>query len=440
MGGAHAVPSLDDPTRHADLPGATPLAPCGRVLAAVSGGPDSTAMLVWLRESGIDTVAAHFDHALRPASGLDAEHVARLCASLGVPLVRGRRTREVPGGSLQAAARGLRYGFLKQARIDAGCDVICLGHTADDVVEGAVLHLLRGSAIAGLRGMPQRHGRLFRPLLHVWRADVEAYLAARGLEPLRDPSNADTGRFARARVRHVLLPKLEQDRPGLVRRLRAAAATAARLQDQLEAEARRLAPDGGALRCELRKAPRAVRLEVYRQLYGSQPALSRRQLEAMDLLTLEGATGSGLDLPGGRRLRVQPDRVSVDVATLPEHAPPRLTVTPCPGCVDPAAAHLRPGLRLTVGYRRPGLRLRPVGAAGSRKLQDVLTDAKVPRHLRDRLPLVFADGRLAWVPGIAVDTDCAALAGSPGVHVALDWGPECRVVLSSSLQRRSPVF
>ena len=397
-------------------------------------------MLVWLRESSIDTVAAHFDHALRPESALDAERVALLCASLEVPLVRGCRTQALPRGSLQAAARALRYDFLQLARIDAGCDVICLGHTADDVVEGAVMHLLRGSAMAGLRGMPERRGSLFRPLLHVWRTDIEVYLAARGLEPLRDPSNADTRRFARARVRHVLLPRLEHDRPGLARRLRAAAATAARLQDQLEADARRLARDGGALRPELRKTPRGVRLEVYRQLYGSQPALSRRQLEAMDLLALEGATGSGLDLPGGRRLRVQPDWVSVDVATLPQVAPPRLAVSPCPGCVDPAAAHLRAGLRLTVGYRRPGLRLRPLGAAGSRKLQDVLTDAKVPRHLRDRLPLVFGDGRLAWVPGIAVDTDCAAPAGSPGVHVTLDWDPECPVVLSSSPQSRSPVI
>jgi len=427
-------------TRHSDLPGATLLAPGSRALAAVSGGPDSTAMLVWLQESGIDTVAAHFDHALRPESALDAEHVAALCASLDVSLVCGRRTRPLPGGSLQAAARALRYDFLKQARIDAGCDVLCLAHTADDVVEGAVMHLLRGSALAGLRGMPQRHGSLFRPLLHVWRADIEAYLAARGLEPLRDPSNADTARFARARVRHVLLPRLEQDSPGLGRRLRAAAVTAARLQDELEAEARRLARDGGALRHELREAPKSVRLEVYRQLYGSQPALSRRQLEAMDVLAREGATGSGLDLPAGRRLRVQPDCVSVDMARLPDPVLPRLAVTSCPGCGDPAAVHLRPDLRLTVGFRRPGLRLRAVGVAGSRKLQDVLTDAKVPRHLRDRLPLVFGDGRLAWVPGIAVDTDCAAPPGSPGVHVELDWGPEFPVVLSSSLHRRSPVI
>lgn len=439
VGDAHVVPTFDSVQR-SELPGAAPLAPGIRTLAAVSGGPDSTALLVWLLEAGADVTAAHFDHALRPHSARDAEHVARLCTRLGVPLIQGRRVRQLPRGSLQAGARALRYEFLERIRCQTGCDLVCLGHTADDVVEGAVMHLLRGSALAGLRGMPQRRGPFFRPLLHVWRADVEAYLRVRALEPLRDPSNADTSRYARARARHVLLPRLERDRPGVTRRLRAAAETAARLQDQLEAGARRLIHDGVAFRKELKAAPRAVRLEVYRQLYGRLPALTRRQLEAMDALALGGATGTGLDLPGRLRLHVQHDRVSVDVATPPQPAPVRLAVQACRGCADPCAAHLRPGMELTVGYRRPGLRMRPLGAPGSRKLQDVLTDAKVPRHLRDRLPLVFADGRLAWVPGIAVDGDCAASWGGAAVHVTIEGEPEFRVVLSGSLQPRSPVI
>jgi len=435
--GDQIVAPTPDVVRWARLPGAAPLAPGTRALAAVSGGPDSTALLVWLLESQVDVTAAHFDHALRADSALDAQHVAGLCSQLGVSLIQGRRARQLPPGSLQAGARALRYEFLERVRHETGCGVVCLGHTADDVVEGAVMHLLRGSALAGLRGMPQRRGGFFRPFLNVWRADIEAYLHVRGIDALRDPSNADTSRFARARARHVLLPRLEQDRPGLSRRLRAAAETAARLQDQLEAGAQGLIHDGVAFRRELREAPRAVRLEVYRQLHGRLPALSRRQLEAIDALALSGATGTGLDLPGRLRLHVQPDRVSVDVACPPRPAPPRLAVRACRGCADPGAAHLRPGMDLTVGYRRPGLRLRPLGAPGSRKLQDVLTDAKVPRHLRDRLPLVFADGRLAWVPGIAVDRDCAASRGGVALHVTIELGPEFPVVLSSSLQPRS---
>src|SRR5215472_10782601 len=282
------------------LPGATRLTTGVRAVAAVSGGPDSTALLVWLVESGVDVAAAHYDHALRDGSERDAEHVAALCDRLGVPLLRERRSEPIPRGSVQAAARALRYAFLERALAGAGRDVVCLGHTADDVVEGAVLHLLRG------RGMPRLRGPFVRPLLDVWRADVEDYLAARGLEPLRDPANRDTARYARARVRFDLLPALERDRPGLTRRLHCAAVAAAALQDRLEAEVGRLV-HAGAARADLRGAPRAVRLEAYRQLYGRLPALDRRQLEAMDRLALDGRTGAGLDLPGGRRFTVQPE-------------------------------------------------------------------------------------------------------------------------------------
>src|SRR5260370_40192130 len=129
------------------LAGATPLPEGARALAAVSGGPDSSALLLWLHESGVDVAAAHSAHALRPGSERDGEQVAALCARLGVPLLRERRTERLPRGSVQASARTLRYAFLERALAAAGRDVVCLGHTADDVVEGAVLHLLRGSGI-----------------------------------------------------------------------------------------------------------------------------------------------------------------------------------------------------------------------------------------------------------------------------------------------------
>ena len=420
------------------LAGAAPLPGGARALAAVSGGPDSSALLVWLHESGVDVAAAHYDHALRPGSERDAEVVAALCARLGVPLLRERRTQPLPRGSVQGAARALRYAFLERVLAATGRDVVCLGHTADDVVEGAVLHLLRGSGLAGLRGMPRSRGPFLRPLLDVWRADVEAYLLARSVETVRDPANADAGRYARARVRHQLLPDLERSRPGLTRRLRSAAAAAASLQDRLEAAASGVVRRG-ALREELRRTPRAVRLEVYRQLYAQLPGLDRRHLVAMDRLALSGRTGAGLDLPAGLRFRVQPERVSISVAILPPPTAPDLEVRSCAGCTDRAVAHLRPGQALTVGFRRPGLRMRPVGAPGTRKLQDILTDAGVPRHLRDRLPLVFADGRLAWVPGIALDVEAAAPAGSPTWHVGLRGKSESQVVVSNLSNVRSPV-
>jgi tRNA(Ile)-lysidine synthetase-like protein len=270
--------------------------------------------------------------------------------------------------------------------------------------------------------MPVSRGSFVRPFWNVWRRDVERFLAARGVAPLRDPSNGDVLRFARARVRHELLPRLERDRPGLTRSLLGAARAASRLQEELEEAARRLPRDPDALR----RAPRVVRLEVLRQLYGRLPALSRRQLEAMDEMVCHGRTGQGVDLPGGLRFRMLAAAVSIGAREPSVPATPVLAVRPCPGCEDPTAAHLRPGQRLSLGYRTPGLRMRPLSGSpgsrrtGTRKLQDILTDAKVPRHLRDALPLVFADGRLAWVPGVAVDADAAASPGGPAMHIALE--------------------
>jgi tRNA(Ile)-lysidine synthase len=402
------------------LPAAQPPPAGSRILAAVSGGPDSTALLLWLVDFGYDVAVAHYDHGLRPTSADDADHVTALCERLGVPCVRERRHTPLARGSVQAAARALRYEFLARALAGTGGDLVCLGHTADDVVEGALLHLLRGTGLAGLRGMPARRGPFVRPLLNVWRADIETYLTLRGEAPLRDPANLDTARFARARVRHMLLPALERDRPGLTVRLHRAAAAAGRLQARLEFEAAALV-NAGCPTLAMRAAPAVVRMEAYRQLHGSLPALSRRHLEAMDALTVRGRTGSGLDLPGGRRFRLEPGRVSMSMTTVVVgREPARLEVRPCDGCSDPAAAHLRSGQTLTIGHRRPGLRMRPVGSPGSRKLQDILVDARVPRHLRDQLPLVFADGRLAWVPGIAVDSSAAATPGEPAVHITLE--------------------
>jgi tRNA(Ile)-lysidine synthetase-like protein len=419
-----------------------------RVLVALSGGPDSTALLLWLREQGIEVVAAHYDHALRAGSERDAHQVARLCADLGVPLLAERRRAPLPRGSLQAAARAARYEFLARALDDSGCRRCALGHTADDLVEGMLLHLLRGSGLAGLRGMPVARARYVRPLWRVWRADVERYLAARGVSPLRDPSNDDR-RFARARVRHQLLPALEHDRPGLTRRLWTVAARAAQLQAEVEEAASRLPLSAAAFRA----APWVVRLEAYRQLYGRSPALSRRHLEAIDAVVLRGRTGQAVDLPGNLRLRVEPGGPRVGPRQQPRSEAPRLVVRPCAGCGDELAAHLRPGPVLSLGFRTPGLRMRPAvgGRPRTRKLQDVLTDARVPRHLRDTLPLVFADGRLAWVPGVAVDAELAAAAGEPSLHVSVevapgpggDWpetgrGIENLVLLSGAVSPRRP--
>ena len=372
-----------------------------RTLVAVSGGPDSTALLLTLHESGADVAAAHYDHALREGSDAAARMVADLCARLDVPLIAERRNVTVPKGSLQAAARQLRYEFLDRARLEAGAEVVALGHTADDLVEGVVLHMLRGCGLAGFRGMPARRGHYVRPFLNVWRREIREMLAARGIAAYEDPSNADV-RFARVRVRTQILPALERDRPGIVARFHAAASTAARLQEDAE------------------KTPTDVEKlkRMYVEAGGRQPGLSRAHLAAMLNVAGPGRGGRGVDLPGALRFRIVGGRMEVVPSPRPV-VRARLAIKGCAGCDDARAAHLREGLNLSVGFRRPGLRMRPLGGRGTRKLQDIFVDARVPREDRDGWPLVFAGDRLAWVPGIAVDADLAAPPGELGQHVVI---------------------
>jgi len=373
-----------------------------RVLVAVSGGPDSTALLLMLHDSGQNVLAAHYDHALREGSDIPARQVAELCQRLDVPLISERRTEALTKGSLQAAARKLRYAFLDRALVEAGADVVATAHTADDLVEGVVLHLMRGCGLAGFRGMPAQRGRYVRPMLNVWRKDVSEFLRERGVVAYEDPANSEE-RFARVRVRTEILPALERDRPGITRRFHAAAFAAARLQDEAE---------GMPTMVETLKG-------LYAQAGGPQPGLSRRHLEAMLKLTEPGRGGRGVDLPGSLRFRIVGGHMEVVPSQVAVARPLRLEVSRCAGCGDRHAAHLRPGLNLEVGFRRPGLRMRPLGGRGTRKLQDLFVDAHVPREDRDGWPLVFAGERLVWVPGVAVESELVAAQGQEGLHIAI---------------------
>jgi len=239
-------------------------------------------------------------------------------------------------------------------------------------------------------------------MLGVWREEVTAFLGERSVEVHHDPANVDV-RYARVRVRLQILPALERDRPGITRRFHAAALVAARLQEAAEAD------------------PTPV--ERLKRLYvaagGAEPGLTRRHIAAMLNLAQGGPGGRGVDLPGALRFRIVGGLMQVIPSRPVPQAPPRLAIRSCTGCDDRDAVHLRPGTDLRVGHRRPGLRMRPLGGRGSRKLQDIFVDARVPREERDAWPLVFAGDKLAWVPGVAVDSDLTPVPGQEALHVAI---------------------
>jgi tRNA(Ile)-lysidine synthase len=201
------------------------------VLIACSGGPDSVALLDALARlappRGIRLIVCHVDHGLRSGSAAEAEVVAAFAEERGLPF-RASRVIVSPGGSLQDRARTARHQALADAAHDAGATVIALGHTADDQAETVLMRALSSATPHGLMAMAERNGPLARPLLRVWREQTIGYCAALGLVFIEDPSNEDL-RFLRSRVRHELLPALEQAFAGARRRL----ATLARRQREL---------------------------------------------------------------------------------------------------------------------------------------------------------------------------------------------------------------
>lgn len=167
---------------------------------AISGGPDSVALLLLMRGLNLGGLeAATVDHRLRPESATEADYVAGLCASLDVPHVTLRSETDVQG-SIQAGARALRYALLEEWQQQRGLDFILTAHHADDQAETLLMRLNRASGVAGLAGIRECNGTVLRPLL-AWRhADLVALCAAKGVQPVDDPSNQDE-RFDRARMR-----------------------------------------------------------------------------------------------------------------------------------------------------------------------------------------------------------------------------------------------
>jgi tRNA(Ile)-lysidine synthase len=226
-----------------------------RVLVAVSGGPDSMALLHVLarlrKDVGHDVLAHGVDHGLRPEAGAELDLAEAHAKSLGVPFGRTSLSLE-PGGNLQARARTARFAALRQAAQAGGAAVIATGHHADDRAETVLIRLLQGAGPRGLAVLPLRAGDLVRPLLHARRADIQAHLARHDVPFATDPSNSNP-RFLRPRVRHEVLPVLQQLSPAIVTHLCA-------LADQLASHVEPATPGGP----HMHTLPRATRVALGR--------------------------------------------------------------------------------------------------------------------------------------------------------------------------------
>ncbi|HLJ68184.1 MAG TPA: tRNA lysidine(34) synthetase TilS [Chloroflexota bacterium] len=450
--------SHDGPVEAAIL--AMPLDSNSRVLVAVSGGADSTALLDVLarlvtggRRSWV-LRAAHVNHGLRGhEADQDEEFVRALARDRGVPLdVVGVDVEEhsrARGASIEAMARELRYNALYE-RLDAWPgDVLVTAHTMDDQAETVLLNLLRGAGLTGVAAMPDRRDRLVRPFLSVRRHDILEYLQRQHVGYRLDSSNTDP-RFARNRIRREVLPVLRRVRPDVVEKLARSAALAAQ-DDRLVRE--QVDETIGLLEVRIEKfgiaaavapwrsAAPPLRLRILRALLarlGAAHGVSTRHLGDLAAFLEKPATSTRTfhALPNAVICTLDPDRFHLSIA--PVEAPPVAgeLALPVPGSVFAGSMlfssetprltadelHRRLavcgphhalcdaralGRRLVVRRPRPGERLRPLGLHGSKKIQDLLVDRRVPVAERARLLVVGTERQLIWIPGVALDERAA---------------------------------
>jgi tRNA(Ile)-lysidine synthase len=404
-----------------------------RVLAMVSGGADSVCLLhVALELLGPDRVQAlHVNHGLRPAAEADERSCAALCSALGVEM-HVERVQIPATGNIEALARGARYVAAERVRAGAGLDLIATGHTASDQVETVLYRLVSSPGRRALLGMEPLRGRIARPLLSVSRDDTRAYCRAAGLGWREDESNLDRA-LARNLLRLDVLPLLRKvnlaaDRNVLL--------TAAELRDEAAVldeavdEALRRTGAGGtpptvdARRLESEPAPlrRLVLRRLAEAAAGDTVPLRAEDARAIERLAQRGGSGV-VDLGGGLRATVEYGLVRFGTGPEDGAAPPPAALSIPGTCrfgewevvseTGPAGDDLgsvdEPRLdagaladALTVRAWREGDRMQPLGLDGTKSLQDLFGDRKVPRSLRRTLPVVESDGEIVWVAGVAV--------------------------------------
>lgn len=434
-----------------------------RVLAAISGGADSVALLALLHQLTDDLQlhleAAHLDHSLRPESRVDAGFVAEFCAHLGVHLTLARQdvaevTRQRKG-NLEETARDLRREFLLATARARGCDLIALGHHADDQAETFLFRLLRGSRVTGLAGMRPSRGSIVRPLLSFSHQELVDYLQAEGFDWREDMSNLDQ-RFTRNRIRHQLLPMLAEFNPNVSLQLAGLCEQMQQDEDFWSDLVVRELPQYGQWRGDeyvlnrpgLLALPPALSGRLVRaalaEVRGDLRGITAAHTADIVMLLNEGAPQRELDLPGAWVAR------RYDLLLLRKQAPEAFVPFRCelvsPGCYPlPENRILKVSMEessrgenrnvaefsaessvfpLIIRSSQPGDRFRPSGMKGTKKLQDLFVDHKLTREERQNALVLVMDGELLWVVGLRRSEKRRPLPGKPVLRLEIKTSTE----------------
>ena len=443
-----------------------------KVLCAVSGGADSICMLhglYRLREKlGFELAAAHYNHRLR---GKESDHDqafveqfiqlccgqqrcgdGRLLPAVELYVGSGDVAEESQrrGTGLEETAREMRYAFLWQAAQECGANRLATAHTADDNVETVLLHLGRGTGLQGMGGIqPVRQG-LIRPMLGTVRRQVEEYLRVQGLPHVEDYSNKDVT-FARNRIRHQVTPVLEDLYPGFARRM---AETTRRLrqdEDCLQELARERLVRGimepGMCQipvAEIAQAPEAIAIRMVRQLLstaaGGDERCSARHLESVMELCRKDDPSAQVDLPFGMIARREYDQLWIQKRQEPVELPRQQisregTYLAADWLVEcqlvlwqgekssPYEFYLRESSSLELRARQIGDELKLPNRA-RKTVKKWMVEEKVPRHLRDTLPVLLLEGQVAAVAGLGVDESAQPQPEQKAWHIIIRNGEQ----------------
>lgn len=418
---------------------------CGLVVG-VSGGPDSVALLHLLHamqwELPFRMVVAHLDHCLRTESSQEARFVADVCHRLGVLSISDqadvRELAEGWGVSIEEAGRRARYDFFEAVRLSEGAEVIATAHHKDDSLETFFLRILRGSSLSGLGGIPPVRGKVVRPLMEVDRAEIMDFLAQERISYLIDPTNlrADTDRNF---IRNRILPVIEERFPDFKAPLGRTVDLIGQDQDFLDRLAeelyvRAVRETGSGLQLELPLLAGAsavlssrVIVKALYALSGPHVRWSRKHVDSIvGIATSDNPSGT-IDLPAEITAHREYDILNLSPGMSRESTAPFRYVVSGPGTIE------IPEARLTLSFRvfrkgagipsdmgssskvyfdahglpfpfvlrppQPGDRLRPWGMEGTRKIKDVLIDAKVPVRKRQRIVILASGDEILWVVG-----------------------------------------
>lgn len=406
--------------------------PASRYHVAFSGGMDSSVLLEALAARALpgEVAAIHVDHGLHPRSPEWARHCAAVCGRLGIPLVQERVDAQAPAGeSPEAWARKLRYGVFHR-NVGPG-EMLLTAHHRDDQAETVLLQLLRGSGPAGLSGMPQLrpfgggwHGR---PLLEFSRADLRSWGQQLPIAYIDDESNADP-RFDRNYLRNEILPRLKTRWPGVsnvLQRTSELQAQAAKILIAVANEDLKSCTAGDALvvgslrRLDPERRANAVREWLRRSGLPVPGAAHIRRLEE-EVIAAGADRNPWLRWPGGELRRY---RGRLYASAPGKERDPRDRLRWCldeplalqhgvliaeAGRGNGIRAECCIGNEVEVRFRAGGERIRPAGSKHRRDLRTLFQEQGVPPWMRDRIPLVYVDGRLAAVPGFWIESEFSA--------------------------------